>query len=252
MSASPQRAWQDPGFVAHYAERRGMLLPLISLQEDVIRELVERHDRSIASFLDVGAGAGAMTELMLGCRPDAEAVLVDFSELMLERARGCVAGLPGRCQFVEGDLSGPSWQAGLPPRCYDAIVSGLAIHHLNSARKRELFGELLALLEPGGIFVNMDYVEIVGPLRRLFDKQMHANAVRAERENGGRRGGDEIRLDDGEDRPDGIEDQLRWLREAGFEQVETHFKWAEAAIFGGIRPPAAATSVVWPPRAIRP
>ena len=28
----------------------------------------------------------------------------------------------------------------------------------------------------------------------------------------------------------------RWLREAGFEQVEVHFKWAEAAVFGGAKP----------------
>jgi tRNA (cmo5U34)-methyltransferase len=235
MRSFPQRAWQDPDFVTHFAERRQGLLPLIELQEDVIRELVEGHDHSIASFLDLGAGAGAMTELVLRCCPGSEAALVDFSELMLERARASLAHLPGRCQFYEGDLSGSPWRTNLPDRRYDAVVSGLAIHHLSSERKRELFGELISLLEPGGIFVNMDYVKIVGPLRRLFDKQMHANAVRAERENGSCRSKDEIHLDDGEDRPDGIEDQLCWMRHAGFEQVEVHFKWAEAAIFGGIR-----------------
>jgi tRNA (cmo5U34)-methyltransferase len=233
-SARPRRAWHDPDFVARYAERRQALLPLVELQEDVVRELVKAHDRPIASFLDLGAGAGAMTKLMLGCRPGSRAVLVDFSAPMLARAR---AGLAGGCRFVEADLSAPSWRARLPARRYDAVVSGLAIHHLRAERKRELFGELLATLEPGGIFVNMDYVATVGPLHRLFDRRMHANAVRAEHEGGGHRAGDEIHLDDGEDRPDGIEDQLRWLRGAGFEQVEVHFKWAEAAIFGGIRPP---------------
>jgi hypothetical protein len=33
-----------------------------------------------------------------------------------------------------------------------------------------------------------------------------------------------------------VDDQLRWLREAGFEQAEVHFKWAEGAVFGGVRP----------------
>lgn len=238
MSAAPPRAWHDPDFVARFAERRRELLPLIDLQESVLRELVRRHHRTIASFLDLGAGAGAMAELVLGCHPEAEAVLVDFSELMLERARARLSAFGGRCRFVAGDLSRPSWRAAVPDRRYDAIVSGLAIHHLGSARKREIFGESIALLEPGGIFINMDYVKTVGPLRRLFDERMHANAVRVEREHGGRRPPEEIQLDDGEDRPDGLEDQLRWLRDAGFEQVEVHFKWADAAIFGGTSPQA--------------
>ena len=66
---------------------------------------------------------------------------------------------------------------------------------------------------------------------------MLANAVRAEREQ--RRHpltSIEVDLEDDDDRPDTVEDQVRWLRDAGFEQAEVHFKWAEAAIFGGVRP----------------
>jgi hypothetical protein len=75
-------------------------------------------------------------------------------------------------------------------------------------------------------------------LRRLLDRHGRpvANAVRAERESGGTRHEHEVDLEDDDDRPDTVEDQLRWLRDAGFEQVEVHFKWAEAAIYGGARP----------------
>jgi len=37
------------------------------------------------------------------------------------------------------------------------------------------------------MFVNMDYVAIDGPLQGLFDEEMLASAVRAERESGGTR-----------------------------------------------------------------
>jgi hypothetical protein len=87
------------------------------------------------------------------------------------------------------------------------------------------------------MFVNMDYVAIDGPLRGLFDEEMHAAAVRAERESGGTHPEHDLDLEDDDDRPDTVEDQLRWLRDAGFEQVEVHFKWAEAAVYGGARPP---------------
>ena len=36
--------------------------------------------------------------------------------------------------------------------------------------------------------------------------------------------------------PTSVEDQLQWLRDAGFEQGEVHFKWAEAAVFGAVKP----------------
>ena len=43
---------------------------------------------------------------------------------------------------MRADLNDPAWGAQLPDVRYDAIVSGLAIHHLPAERKRSLFAEL--------------------------------------------------------------------------------------------------------------
>jgi tRNA (cmo5U34)-methyltransferase len=234
-TATPGAHWQRESLAASFAERRRILIPLLDVQEDVLRRLLARHERPLARFLDLGCGAGAMSELVLSSQPGSEGVLVDFSEPMLERARGQLADHAGRWRALSADLNESAWRDALPVGRYDAIVSGLAIHHLPPERKRTLFAELLPLLEPGGLFVNMDYVAIDGPLRGLFDEEMLAAAVRAERESGGTRCEHEVDLQDDDDRPDTVEDQLRWLRDAGFEQVEVHFKWAEAAIYGGSR-----------------
>ena len=58
---------------------------------------------------------------------------------------------------------------------------------------------------------------------------------------GGTRGGDAdadqaIIDEDDDDRPDLAETQIAWLREAGFEQAEVQFKWAEAAVMAGFKP----------------
>jgi tRNA (cmo5U34)-methyltransferase len=270
----PVAIWQREDTVAGFAERRRILIPLLELQEDVLAKLLTRGGRRVRRFLDLGAGTGAVSELVLRATAASSAassaqrerdeqgveshgVLVDFSEPMLARARAKLlasgAGSDGdaRVQLVRGDLSSPAWREALPDGRYDAIVSGLAIHHLPSERKRALFAEALELLEPGGIFVNMDYVQVDGPLKGLFDEQMLANALAhaaqgegehprqheapAEDDHGIAQQ-DPVGFDDeDEDRPDTLEDQLRWLRDAGFERVEVHFKWAEAAIYGGER-----------------
>jgi SAM-dependent methyltransferase len=238
-SIIPGAHWQHEELVASFAERRRILIPLLDVQEDVVTRVFARHGRPVKRFLDLGCGAGAMSELLLsagGAGSESQAVLVDFSEPMLARARVDLARYAGRWQAVSGDLNDPAWRDALPGGRYDAIVSALAIHHLPPERKRTLFAEILELLEPGGMFVNMDYVAIDGPLRGVFDEEMLANAVRAERESGGTRHEHEVDLEDDDDRPDTVEDQLRWLRDAGFEQAEVHFKWAEAAVFGGVRP----------------
>jgi tRNA (cmo5U34)-methyltransferase len=237
---APGATWQESELVSTFLSERSTLMPMLDVQEDIVRRLLERHPRAIERFLDLGAGDGAMSELVLAHSPGAEAVLVDFSTPMLEQAERRLARSKGAWRIVRGDLSDPSWRTDLGTGRYGAAVSGFAIHHLPAARKRSLFGELFGLLEPGGIFVNMDYTLVEGTLRGLWDEQMVANAVRAERERGGERSAAEVeRLmpDDGDDdRPDKVEDQLQWLLAAGFEQAEVHFKWAEAAVFAAVKP----------------
>jgi SAM-dependent methyltransferase len=233
--------------VGEFLDERQAVLPLIDVQEDLIRRIFGRHGHQIGRFLDVGSGDGAMSELLLGLEPEAEAVLVDFSEPMLARAERRLGASSRRWQAARGDLSDPAWPRALPPGRYDAAISALAIHHLPTERKRALFGELFELLAPGALFVNMDYVSVRGPLVGLWDEQTVANAVRAERERGGGRSQEEIErellADDEDDRPDSAEEQLDWLSAAGFEGVELHFKWSEAAIFGAVKPDGGRASL---------
>jgi tRNA (cmo5U34)-methyltransferase len=236
---SPGATWQRPELVEPFLAERQTLVPLIDIQEDLVKRLFERHARPIERFLDLGCGDGALSELMLAVAPGAEAVLVDFSEPMLARVESRL-GRRGRWRAVRGDLSDPAWLDALPDGAYGAAVSSLAIHHLPAERKRALYREVFELLEGGAMFVNMDYVAIDGPLRGLWDEQMLSNALRGERSGGGARSAAELERDlfddSDEDRPDSVEEQVQWLRDAGFEDAEVHFKWAEGAVFGGARP----------------
>jgi tRNA (cmo5U34)-methyltransferase len=237
---APGTAWQRPELVSEFLERRHTVLPLLDVQESLVACAFERHERPVERFLDIGSGDGAMSELLLSVEPQAEAVLVDYSEPMLQAAERRIGRAAASSRMVRADLREPGWRVQLPDQGFDAAVSAYAIHHLTSERKRELFAELFALLTPGALFLNMDCVVIEGPLEGLFDEQMVANAIAAEHVHGVPRSDAEVERellrDDSDDRPDSVEDQLRWLREAGFEEVEIQFKWAEAAVFGAVKP----------------
>jgi tRNA (cmo5U34)-methyltransferase len=243
--ATPGSTWQSAEMTDSYLRRRETLIPFLDLQEELIGILLDRHPHAIARFLDVGCGAGAMSSLVFAHRPEAEGVGVDFSEPMLETAERELS--VARWQAVRGDLSDPGWPDGLPAGAgYGAVVSGLAIHHLPAARKRGLFAEIFALLAPGGMFVNLDYVSVEGTLQGSFHERMVENAICAEHERGGERTPMQIRAELGEDGvgdedlPDTAENQVQWLRDAGFEHAEIHFKWGEAAVYGGVRPSSNA------------
>jgi len=240
VGGARQPAWQKEELVGEFLDQRAVLLPLLDVQEDLLRRLFTRRGRAIGRFLDIGAGDGASSELLLDLAGDSQAVLVDFSEPMLGRAGQRLGRFGERWQAVRGDLREPSWHESLPAGTFDAAVSSYAIHHLTSERKRALFCELFERLAPGAMFVNMDVVSIYGPLQGLFDEQMVANAVAAEHTHDGGRSHEEIEhellADEDEDRPDPLAVQLQWLGQAGFEQVEVHFKWAEGVIFGAVKP----------------
>jgi tRNA (cmo5U34)-methyltransferase len=236
-------AWQQPQLVGEFLDQRATLLPLLDVQEDLLRRLFTRHSHPVARFLDVGAGDGAMTQLLLDVEPHANAVLVDYSEPMLARAHERLGSSAASWQAMRVDLGSPGWRRELPAGPYDAAISSYAIHHLSSERKRALFAELFDLLAPGAMFVNLDVVTVEGPLQGLFDEQMVANAIaaeHAEHRHGGHRQDEQIERellsDENDDQPDSLGEQLQWLSDAGFAEVETHFKWAEAVVFGAVKP----------------
>ena len=232
--------WQQQHVVDGFIDDRRKLIPLWDVQEALVRRLITRGGRQVARFLDLGAGDGGFAELVMDEFPHSTGVLVDFSDPMLAAAAQRLAGKQDRCQIVRGDLASPAWQDGLPAdKRYDAIVSRLAIHHLPDDRKRELYGEAFAMLAPGGIFLNWEHVETGGIAEGLFDEFFRERLLEAEHEHEHPRTPEEVMAayDDAadEDVLCESETQCDWLREIGFEQVDTYFKLPGLAIFGGTR-----------------
>lgn len=176
--------------------------------------------------LDLGAGTGLFAFFVAQAFPRARFTLLDVSAEMLARARERFAG-EERFTFLQRDFAEPL------PGAYDLVISGLAIHHLSDEAKRSLFARILAVLRPGGIFINAD--QVMGPTPELEREYNDAwlRQVRA-------RGVSDADLLPAiermkEDRMAPLEDQLRWLREAGFADVDCWYKHYRFAVFSGSR-----------------
>jgi tRNA (cmo5U34)-methyltransferase len=139
------------------------------------------------AILELGVGTGETARRVLALHPGARLVGIDENEEML-----AASGL-------DADLRVSRLEDALPQGPFDLVVSCLAVHHLDSEGKRDLFRRIAEVLRPGGRFVLADVVvtdreeDQVTPTTPDFD------------------------------RPDPLEPQLRWLEEAGFVPETT---WA--------------------------
>jgi tRNA (cmo5U34)-methyltransferase len=103
---------------------------------------------------------------------------------------------------------------------FDAIVSSLAIHHLNHERKRELYKEIFGLLNPGGVFCNLEHVS--SPSERIHLRFLNEINQAPEAEDPSNK-----LLD--------VETQIEWLRTIGFVDVDCYWKWLEIALIAGYK-----------------
>jgi len=188
-------------------------IPHRAAGEAVLLDLVPRDARRI---VDLGAGDGRLLALLRIDRPHVTGISADLSPTMLDAARARFAREP-LVEVIEADLDRPLPAFG----GVDAIVSCFAIHHCTHERKRELYAEIFAALEPGGVFYNLEHVASVSA--EMHDAFLAALGITAEQE-------------DQSNKLLAVEPQLVWLREIGFTHVDCHWKWRELALFGGVKP----------------
>ena len=244
MTSDALDVWKNDWLVKRFLEGVRGGIPHASDQIEVMLRLIAASQRPIERFLDLGCGSGLLAIAVLAQYPTARATLVDYSEPMMDAAKDLLGGDVTVPRFVIADLAEPGWvDAVMDDGPFDAAVSGFAIHHLAHERKQALYREIFVLLHPGAVFVNVEHVASASSWAEArFDEAMIDSLTDYQTQTGTNQSREQIALDyHGRDDKAAnvlapVDEQCRWLSEAGFDDVDCYFKYFELAVLAGRKP----------------
>lgn len=205
-------------------------------------------------IVDAGCGEGALSSTLLEVFPAASVRALDGSHSMLRRAEATLAAQRGRFELHHFEVSDPSWLDHLDGA--GALVSSLVVHHLDAPGKRDLFAQAHERLGERAAFLLADLIEPQRPeANRLFGATWdRVTAEQAHTQFGSPELFDRFtetgwnlffNPDPEVDKPSGLFEQLRWLDEAGFGEVDCFWLRAGHAIYGGYKGEGLGAGVLY-------
>lgn len=145
------------------------VVPLCQQIDAMILEFAKKHlaDSSDMVGLDIGAGAGCGTFMLLNANPQLKIIGMDISQVAVDllKKKATNAGLhPGRFEVFAADaLEDNAWiQAkNHATNCFNKntfglVFSSFTIHHFAPSEKRKVFQKIYEFLAPGGVFLLCD------------------------------------------------------------------------------------------------
>lgn len=241
-------AWQEAdstNFIAFGAA----LIPYRDEIEHVLLDLVPAAPGEPVRAVEIGTGAGWLSDALLRRFPAARVVGLDGSPAMLSETAQRLAPFGDRVDLNPFRLEDPAWPDSVPGRVH-CFLSSLVIHHLDGPAKRDLFARLFDRLEPGGALLIADILE---PTSEPARRHMARSWEQAVRRQSLALYGDlrahaffmEERWNifdhpDPGDKPSPLPEQLQWLEEIGYTGVDAWWVAAGHAVYGGYKPKAGA------------
>jgi tRNA (cmo5U34)-methyltransferase len=216
-------------FASHapdYHGQRRRIVPSFDLFYGTAVDVLGLRDGRIERVLDLGAGTGLMGEAVLARYPLAHVTMLDGAAEMLAVAE---QRLPERSiTTVVADL-----RDELPEGPFDAVVSALAIHHLEHEAQRDLLRRVTARLRPGGVFVDAEHMAGPTPwLDGVYRRLWRVGCERAGAEEAEIAAAEERML---VDRSTDAATLLGWMGAAGFADCDCFFKHLHFAVLAGWR-----------------
>lgn len=204
------------------------VVPMNDEIHNIIVDSIPFDRKSKLKILDLGVGTGLGALKILNEFPNSQLTGIDFSSKMISRARERLRIFGNRVKLIEADFN----KINLPEK-YDVIVSAIAIHNSNEIHQKNLMREIFSHLNNNGCFLNGDFAKTKSKFlnKKLdeFYKEYLKNNLR----------GEELKVWShhafNEDKPIALEDQLLWMKEAGFREIECIWRFQNLAVYYGLK-----------------
>ena len=199
----------------NYDTNRKEIIPHMDVYYQTAVELTKKFNNP--SILDLGAGTGILTELLHQTHPQSRITLVDMSANMLDKAKNKFNNIDN-FTYIEDNYLTMDLKEN-----YDIIISSLSIHHLNDKEKYTLYRKIYQHLNNQGVFINAD--EVITPtdtLEKLYVEKETTPLLKQDLTNDEK---EEILYRRTLDTPSTLKDNLTWLDDIGYENVDVIYKY---------------------------
>lgn len=206
------------------------LVPHYSQMIDALVSAIPFKNSDSINIIDLGCGTGYVSMNIKERFPNSNLTCLDFAENMIAKVKIRMKKY-NNVNFYLKDITKFDFD-----KKYNAIVSSLALHHLETKKdKIKFYKKIFEALEPEGVFYNADIIlgsnEALQELYISKWKEFMAKSIP----------GDEIEntwmtKHHEEDWPEILIDQMLWLEDIGFKEIDIVWKYYNFAVYGGTKP----------------
>jgi tRNA (cmo5U34)-methyltransferase len=215
-----------------YGEQMQKWIPGYDEAHALILDALRLHLPPASRLLDLGAGTGRVSKIILEAFDDCHISLTDFSANMLAEAPRKLAGYAGRFDTTAGDFF--SEAVNYPEASFDGVVSVFAVcHGRGEETYRALYRKIQRWLKPGGGFICYDHV--LGDTQKFtvlnmarWKQYMELSQSKESIQEG-------IVSTYQEDSPLSLRQHLRLLEEAGFSAADVLWKKDIFGVYAGVK-----------------
>lgn len=206
------------------------LIPYYPEMIDAVITAIPFDRSSRINVIDLGCGTGTISKCIKETFPRARISCLDLAENMIEMAKLKLAKF-ANTRFQVGNFTDYEFDD-----TYDVIVSSLALHHLVSDEaKIDFYRKIYESLSLHGVFINADIILGSGEyLQKAYMEKwkdfMKRQVAQEEINNKW------LPQYQEEDRPAKLMNQIAWLTNLGFGEVDVLWKYYNFAVYGGRKP----------------
>jgi hypothetical protein len=240
-AAAHSFVWSDPEIISGRVDHLSSPEPLGIEHIQVVLGLIGCGIDAPTTMLDLDGENSFISSVLLGEYPNLGAIVRRSGGGLLPST---LQEYASRIGHFRAKLSTSEWIQTLGlSSAFDVILGGSTLETLTAPRKRQLFDEIMGLLQPGGLFLSIERLPSATRWTGTFpdDLRIHAifGAALAADPIASRTAIAKRHFSESPEPPSAssvpLEVHLDWLREAGFACVDCYLATGGQVVYGGQR-----------------